>query len=234
MTGLHYTTPYGLWRVACATTIMDIASSQRTLWVPNDEQVGFWRVMGRYQFSFGAKPRKIGWSLAGSHATLHEVAEAGKRGNRMRAVFAIDTDAKAQEHLERADDMAAQFRLRCKARRSAPYSLVFPGGSHYDFLTMGSDEPGRGGDIHRLQVTELPYAAHPEKAYHALRSSCSENAPVHIETTLTTLDPFTAALWRGQRRHPVTRQFEALGTEFHRHVSFVEAMPSYRLATVEA
>lgn len=234
MSGLRYTRAAGLSWLARRTTIMDRFTSARTLWEPHDEQEGLWQVMERHRFVFGAKPRKVGWSLAGSFATLHETDEASKQGERMRSVFAIDTDAKALEHLERAEDMAQQWRIHVRARRSAPYSLMFRGGARYDFLTMGSDEPGRGGDIHRLHITELPFGAHPEKAYHALRSACADSAPVLIETTLTTLDPFTAALWRGARRDPVTRKTIPLGTEFHRHVSFVQDQRSYRLPMVEA
>lgn len=233
MTSLAFTTPHGLARLARATTIMDRTTSQRAWWRPNDEQLELWSLLPRHRFIFYAKPRKAGISLAGEHVLLHETNAADVAGNRTRTVFAIDTDPKALEHLERLEDMASQLKMRCKAKRSAPYSLMFPGGSKVDCLTMGSEEPGRGGDIHRLQVTELPFGAHPEKAYHALRSACADMAPVLIETTLTTLDPFTAALWRGARRDPTTRKVEVIGSEFFRHVSFVQTQKSYRLPMVE-
>lgn len=228
MSGLRYTTAHGLARVARATSIMDRITSTRELWSPNDEQCELWRMMARHRFLFAAKPRKVGFSLAGSHATLHETDEASRRGERMRSVFAIDTDIKALEHMERAEDMAQQFKIKVRAKRSPPRSLVFPSGAHYDFLTMGTDEPGRGGDIHRLHVTELPYAAHPERAYHALRTACADSAPVLIETTLATHDPFTVALWRGARRDLTTKKPIPVGTELHRYVSLVEQQQSYR------
>ncbi len=231
--GLRFCTPRGLHRMARATKIMDRRTSAKVLWDVNEEQVRLWEVMHAHQHVFGAKPRKVGWSLAGVFANLQETDGADSKGNRIRTVFAIDTDAKALEHVERAEDMAEQWKIRCRARRSAPYSLTFKHGSRFDFLTMGQDEPGRGGDIHRLQITELPYAAHPERAYHALRSACADNAAVLIETTLTTLDPFTASLWRGKRRNPHSRKLEDLGTEFFRHTSFVEDQRSYRLPIVE-
>jgi hypothetical protein len=211
---------------------MNRETSTRTPWVPNDEQLELWALMARHRFLFYAKPRKVGISLGAEHVDLHETNAADVAGNRVRTVFAIDTDSKALEHLERLEDFADQLKLKHRAKRSAPYSITFPHGSKVDCLTMGSDEPGRGGDIHRLHVTELPFAATPEKAYHALRSACADMAPVLIETTLTTICPFTAALWRGGRRDPATRKIEPLGTELHRHVAFVENQRSYRLPMV--
>lgn len=233
MSGLRFCTAKGLIRAARCTEIMNRETSGRTLWDVFEEQCLFLMKMEQYRYLFGAKPRKVGWSLTGVHATLHETDEASRRGERMRSVFAIDKDSKALEHLERAADMADQFKMFCKPRRSPPYSLTWRSGAHFDFLTMGQDEPGRGGDIHRLQITELPFAAHPERAYHSLRSACTDNAPVAIETTLTTLDPFTASLWRGARRDPVTREVEKIGSELHRFTSFVQTQKAYRLELVE-
>jgi hypothetical protein len=232
MTGLRFTTARGLLRMARCTTIADRTTSQREMWRVNDEQVELLNVIEAHAHVFAAKPRKVGFSTAGSFATLQEMGEASTRGERMRAVFAIDKDDKALEHLERAEDWADQWKIRVSVKRSPPRALVFRSGAHYDFLTMGSDEPGRGGDIDRLQITELPYAAHPERAYHSLRSACTDKAPILIETTLTTLDPFVASFWRGARRDPVTRVVVPLGTEFHRHMSFVENQKSYRLPMV--
>ena len=229
MSGLRYTTPAGLRAQAHATTIMDRVTSQRALWRPWRGQVAFWKLLEAHRFLFYAKPRKDGISIAATHADLWETNGADAKGHMVRSVFAIDTDPKALEHLERCADMADQWEMPVRARRSAPYGLLFPNGARLDFLTMGSDEPGRGGDIHRLHITELPFGAHPEKAYHALRSACADNAAVLIETTLTTLDPFTASLWRGARRDPTTRKVELIGTEFHRHVSYVQDQKTYRL-----
>src|SRR5688572_21463342 len=142
--GLHHCSPRGLLRLARATTIMDRRTSQRILWPVSEAQTTLWGVWAQYRYVFGAKPRKIGWSLAGVFANVHETDAADMEGNRIRSVFAIDTDAKALEHVERAEDMAEQWKIRCKARRSAPYALTFKGGSRFDFLTMGQDEPGRG------------------------------------------------------------------------------------------
>lgn len=233
MKGLRHCTPQGIWRLARSCTIMNRETSQRAPWKCNGEQVELWDEMYRHPWLMWLKPRKVGISLAGAFALLLETEAADHVGNRMRSVFAIDQDSKALEHLERLADFCDQLELTCRVRRSAPYSVVFPHGSHVDCLTMGSDEPGRGGDIHRAQITELPFAAHPERAYHAIRSAMTDQAPLLIETTITTTCPFTVALWRGMRRDPTSKKVEAVSPELHRHVSFVADQKSYRLPMVE-
>lgn len=232
--GLPTGDPDEIARIASALTLQDRATSARTLWKPNDEQVALWRLLCEHRYVLVAKPRKTGISTAVVLDDLLWTNAADDAGNRVRTVFAIDKDDKALEHLQRAHDFATQLGLQVKKNESAGgYRLTFPNGSRLDFVSLGGEEPGRGGDIHRLHITELPYAASPEKAYHALRSACADNAIVIIETTMTSSDAFTVALWRGWRRDEETQRQIPVGTEFTRKFFSVEDQKSYRLAEAE-
>ncbi len=208
-------------------TIVNRETSARSRWIPNDEQIILWRLLEKHRHLIVAKSRKIGLSLAATEDDFLWTNCADQLGNRVRTVFAIDTDDKAQEHLERVADFADQLKVRVKVRHSAPYGLRFSNGSRLNLLTMGGEEPGRGGDIMRLHLTELPYAAHPEQAFHSLRSACTDTAPTLIETTMTP-EPFTTALWRGWKRDPVTGRQVEVGTEFKRKFFSVEEHRGYR------
>lgn len=223
--------------IAATLSISHRETSTKQQWVPNEEQHSLWALLCQHDALFIAKPRKTGISTAWLLDDVLWTHAADDDGNKVRTVFAIDSDDKAAEHFERAerwcnDERELGSMLHAKPSRSPPRSLRFPGGSHIDFLSLGSSEPGRGGDIHRLHVTELPYAAGAEGAWHALRSACADNARIGIETTMTTLSPFVVDLWRGFRRDAATNKQIPIGTEFHRHFFRVTEQRSYRLPTL--
>ncbi len=223
-----------LAHVASILKIQDRATSVAKPWRYRREQLDLWQLQHEHQCLFLAKPRKTGISLAATHVDVQWTNHADQLGNRVRAVFAIESEDKAREHLERAASFCEQLHLVVHVNRSkGDLRITWPNKSHLDFITMGSSEPGRGGDIDRLHITELPYARDPEGSYHALRSACTDQAPIIIETTLTSLDAFTRALWYGVRRDESTGKSIAIGTEYKRHFWSVEDHASYRLPVVD-
>ncbi len=192
------------------------ADSSRTLWKPYDEQLYLWGLLEKHQYLLVAKPRKTGISLATLLSDYIWTVNADTSGNIVRCVFAIDTDDKAKEHSKRLEHFAKQIG---RGKPSA-HGLTLPGGSEIVCMTAGGKQPGRGGDIHRLHFTELPFCADPSSSYTALRSSCADQAQVIIETTMDSIDDFTASLWDG-------------ANEFHKHFWRVEDHASYRKPVID-
>lgn len=221
---IPHLTAWGMEHLARCCTLANRATGERTPWVPYAEQCELWTLLERYPYLLIAKPRKTGISTATEHVDLHWTFNADRSGNRVRAVFAINDDTKAGEHLEQYADFADQLKMpgHRVVRSKGDYSIKFRNGSRIDCVTAGGDTPGRGGTIHRLHVTELPFWAKPRKSYQHLRSACADNARVIIETTMDSTDPdgFTERLWDDA---------EAGRNEFHAHFWSVEAHQSYRL-----
>lgn len=216
-------TAHGLTLLAVILDITSRETSEKIKWHPFPEQVGLWALMERYKRLIIAKPRKIGISLAAVLADLLWCIEHVKAGNRVRCVFAIDTDDKCEEHLDQAHDFLLQMHVRHRVVRSKGSRRIrFPGGVRMDFLTAGGSNPARGGQIHRLHATELPFWKTPRKSFQSMRSACADNAEVLIETTMDTCDPegFTERLWDDARHGR---------NEYHAHFWSVESQQSYRL-----
>lgn len=192
-------------------TISSRLTSVRTRWVPYSEQLQMWALLAEHQHLIVAKPRKTGISTATELDDYLWTMAADAGGNIVRTVFAINTDDKAKEHATQLADFAKQIGVG----RSTSYGVQFKNGSEIVCMTAGGREPGRGGTIHRLHFTELPFCDDPAKSYHALRSSCADSAQVIIETTMDSVDDFTQSLWDGTN-------------EFHKHFWRVEDHLAYR------
>lgn len=209
---------YGVARIAAALTIMSRLTSKREPWHVFDEQVEAWRLMEEHRYLLLAKARKIGISTACELYDVLWTMIQDKDGNRVRCVIAIDTDAKAQEHAAQVIDFCQQLKIKLASTNA--HGVTFPNGSRIDCITAGGEDPGRGGQIHRLHITELPFWAQPQKNYQALRSSCADTAAVVIETTMTSESEWVVRLWD-----------DAISNvnEFHAHFWKVEGHKAYRL-----
>lgn len=212
-------TALGVERVAQALTISNRHTSTRTRWDVWDEQRTMWRLMETYPRILAAKARKVGISTACELWDVLWTWLQDTEGNRVRTVIAIDTDAKAIEHAAQIQDFARQLKIRLKS--SNAHGVEFPNGSKIDCITAGGEDPGRGGTIHRLHITELPFWRQPQRNYQALRSSCSDNAQVVIETTMDLQNDaeWIMKLWDGA---------VAGDNEFHAHFWKVQDHASYR------
>lgn len=199
-------------------TISSRHTGARVQWEPTREQVELWHLLSRHQHLLIAKPRKTGISTAVEHDDLMWTMACDIAGACVRCIIAIDTDDKAKQHAAQLHDFARQWRWRGVSTHA--HGLAFPGGSRVDCITAGGDEPGRGGTIHRLHVTELPYWSQPAGSYHALRSSCTDSAQVIVETTMDSISEFAQHLWDGAR---------ARANRFHAHFWNVQSHASYRL-----
>ncbi len=212
-------TAYGAeWR-SSTITITDRASSLRAPWVLNSEQRDLWEMLEKHQHILAVKPRKTGISTAAEFWDVLWTWVYDRARARVRCVIAIDTDAKAIEHAAQILDFCKQ--LGIKLRSSNAHGVEMEYGSKIECITAGGDDPGRGGQIHRLHVTELPFWRQPRRNYQALRSSCADSAQVLIETTMDLQNDaeWIAKLWDDA----------GAGTnEFHRHFWRVEDQQSYR------
>jgi hypothetical protein len=198
-TALPRTTPHGLLAAVrvMRPRITNLDTGASWEWEPNVEQLGLWGLTHAHQYVLVAKPRKTGISTAAEWDDVQWTHACDVGGHRVRTVIAIDTDDKAKEHAQRLHD----FVRACRFRRVGfdAHGVTFANGSRIDCMTAGGTEPGRGGDIHRLHVTELPFWRQPQRNFHALRSSCVRSAPILIETTMDPRDPFTEQLWSRAR-----------------------------------
>lgn len=212
----------GLALIARALTINHRKTSERTPWVPYREQMRLWELLERYRCLLVAKPRKTGISTAVELADLAWTYNADCSRQQVRTVFAIDEDDKAGEHLDQYADFADQLSLPGhRVRRSkGDYQIRFRNGSRIDCITAGGSNPGRGGNINRLHVTELPFWARPRRNYQHLRSACHDNPIVVIETTMDSIDEYCEDLWTNAR---------AGLNEFHPVMWLVEDHESYRM-----
>jgi hypothetical protein len=204
---------------------MSRADGTRSPWRPYHEQDELFTLLEQHLALFIAKPRKTGISTGSEFIDVLETMAADEEGNRIRTVFAIDTDDKTYEHCAQLADFAAQLEIEHDAKDQW---ITFPNGSEIVCITAGGKQPGRGGTIHRLHVTELPFWKDPKGNYQALRSSCIDRPRITIETTLDPRSKFCMDLWRG-----VDEDGRALGPEFHRHFWKVEHHIAYRLPRVE-
>lgn len=199
---------------------MSRLTSKREMWRVFDEQASSWALMEEHRYLLLAKARKIGISTA---CELYDVLwtwTQDKDGHRVRCVVAIDTDAKAQEHAAQIVDFCTQLAplgLKLTARNA--HGVTFPNGSQIECVTAGGDDPGRGGQIHRLHITELPFWSKPQENYQALRSSCADNAAVVIETTMNARSQWVVKLWDDARANE---------NEFHAHFWKTQEQASYR------
>lgn len=216
---LPRTTAWGLSRLARSLTIGDRRSGDRQPWHPHPEQEELWELLERHRRLLIAKPRKIGISTGVELDDLVWTHAADRAGNRVRTVVAIDTDDKAMEHAEQFEDWIEQWKIA--GAKAHGHGITLRNGSAIDCITAGGRQPGRGGTIHRLHVTELPYWSKPRRNYQALRSSCVDSAIVCIETTMTTTDEdgFCEELWALAR---------AGRNEFHAHFWKVQDHESYK------
>ena len=216
-----------LLQLAPHLTLMDRDTSSRTPWVVRSEQATTWRVLEQHPRAMIAKPRKTGISTACALPEVVDLIAGDAAGHALLFVVAIDTDDKATRQAETARDFARQ--LGAGARYFEHGFKLLGSGSELICATAGGFMPGRGSTIHRLRCTELPYWRDPQGVYQSLRSACSTDAPIVIETTM---DPdkqgFTPALWRGQRRDPYSGTVTPLAPEFYRHFFRVEDHAGYR------
>lgn len=210
----------GLAFVARGLTINSRISSERAKWDPFNEQLSLWRLMDRHRKLLLAKPRKTGISTAAELADLCWTSNMDVVRNRVRTVFAIDEDGKAGEHLDQFEDFADQLKLPVRVKRSkGEYQVKFRNGSRIDCITAGGENPGRGGNINRLHVTELPFWSKPRRNFQNLRSACHDDPIVIIETTMDSIDDYCEELWT---------QSKAGLNEFTAYAWFVEDQESYR------
>jgi hypothetical protein len=212
-------TAFSAYALARGLTISNRHTSLRSAWGPNDEQITLWQMLERYPALFCVKPRKTGISTASELWDVLWTWRHDAGNNPVRCVIAIDTDAKAQEHASQIVDFCKQLSITLKS--SNAHGVQLANGSKIDCITAGGEDPGRGGQVHRLHVTELPFWRQPLRNYQALRSSCADTAQVLIETTMDLQnDPeWVAKLWDDAG---------AGLNEFHRHFWKVEDHRSYR------
>lgn len=207
----------GVYRIAQLLTIANRQTGARAPWKPYREQRQLWDLLHRHHRIIIAKPRKTGISTATELMDLMWTHLCDSENHRVKTVIALNKFDKAEEHHANVMDMAKQLQLPVEP--SGP-TIQFPNGSEMVFLSGGGKEPGRGGDISRLHITELPYWDNPEKNYHALRSSCMDNAAIVVETTMDSIDKFTKGLWYAR-------------DEFKKHFWRVQDHESYSMKGVE-
>lgn len=208
---------YGVSMVARGLTIMSRLTSKREPWQVFDEQVEAWRLMEEHRYLLLAKARKIGISTACELYDVLWTMVQDKDGNRVRCVIAIDTDTKAQEHAAQVIDFCSQLKIKLAGKNA--HGVTFPNGSQIECITAGGEDPGRGGQVHRLHVTELPFWAKPQENFQALRSSCADTAAVVIETTMNNRSEWVVNLWDGAKANV---------NEFHAHFWRTQSQASYR------
>lgn len=212
--------------IAERMTIQNRADGTRMVWQPYDEQRTMWRLLEEHDAVCAAKPRKTGISTATELVDVLETKAADEEGERIRSIFAMDDDRKLHTHHEQMVDFCEQAGFQHRAIYSkGELSITFPNGSRIELITAGASHPGRGGSIHRLHLTEVPFWPNPRRTYQELRTSCSDRPRLLIETTMDPIDQFAIDMWEG-----VDSEGVRVLPEYHRHFWSVEDHAAYRLA----
>lgn len=181
--------------------IVQHATGTMAPWVPNREQLQMLRDLWEHPLAFFLKVRQIGSTTLIIAWGLLMVYANDVCGQRFNAAFVIDTDAKALERFNLACDFANQMGLRFEMNARCPYSLTFPNGSRFVFMSGGGRRVGASGSYNLLILSELPFWRDPASSISSLMQTLLGGGRVVIETTMGVEDMTARELWLAKNNY---------------------------------